>query len=356
MRNLITKVYYVDMSDTFSVRIIKDETDYHPERVSATHVFQQSFWYGTLQEKMGREVLRFEILNGTSSIGYAQIIIYPFFRTQWYAYCPYGPVVSVMHDKIAFVIARAIPLHTSKKIICTRLHIPTSAKTTFPTTSKSLVRGGFVQPHIEWEVTLQETDEKLFDHYHKQTRKNIRKAESLGVTIEIHETELTQHLPVLFSILYSTAEKNNFSLHTKDYYKTMIELIDTYHNGFIAIAYGKDNAALSISVHIIEQSVCHAVFGGSLLARRDEYAPFILKWQAMRHARTRGATVFRMGGVVPPGEEHRYKSWVGFTHFKQSFDGHYVEHGTVVDVIYRNVAYKVVATLKTIYGWLRPKK
>jgi lipid II:glycine glycyltransferase (peptidoglycan interpeptide bridge formation enzyme) len=340
------------MKDTYVITEINSRDEF--ERLSEVFDYDfnlpltQSFWYGDLQEKMGRKVLRVAISKDGKNLGVAQIILYPFWRKYKYAYAPYGPVMFEKDISITNELSNFVKEYfRDENIVCFRLESDTKV-TPLRKTPDVFTHGGFVQPRYEWEVPLEETDEDLFSSYHKQTRKNIRNGERKGVTVKIIEENLEEHFSVLLKILKDTADRKEFSLHNGEYYKEMVKILDREKKGFLALAYSSDGRVLSGSLHAIVGSTAHGIFGGSINEMRDLYGPFILKFYAMKYARQRGCKSFSIGGIIPPGQERKYKSWLGFTHFKQSFGGRYVVHGEIVDVVYERIPYTIFLFLKRL--------
>lgn len=342
------------MSQIYTIKKIENEKDYTLFQIKENPPLTQDFWYGVLQEKMGRKVLRVSISKDSVVIGFAQVIVYPFFKNTKYAYLPYGPVVKNPDESLHLELASFIQnFFKDENLVCVRQEVKKELASHFHKTPNIFVRGGYVQPRYEWEIALLENDESLFSSYHKQTRKNIRNAERAGVTVKIFYENMEEKFGILENILKETAGRKGFSLYKIEYYKEMIKILDKEKKGFLAFAYGEDGTVLSGSLHVIVGKTAHGVFGGSISARRDEYGPFILKYYAMKYARTRGCTSFSIGGIIPPGREKKYKSWQGFTHFKQSFGGSYLVHDVLVDKVYRNRSYLLVSLFKWIRGHFR---
>jgi|GEM_PF-1552877 len=345
------------MSKKYTIRKIEDKKEYTPFIIRDLVPLTEEWWYGDLQIKMGKKVLRVSISFGGEIVGFAQVILYPFFGKKTYAYIPYGPII----NKIDFNLHKELEEYVNvffkeENIVCVRQEIAESISNHFKKTPKVFVRGGYVQPRFEWEIALLDLDSTLFASYRKQTRKNIRRAESLGVYVKIFDSNLVENFHILISLLKQTAGRKSFLLYEEEYYKEMVKILDREKNGFLAIAYGQDNVPLSGSLHVIVGKMAYGIFGGSSNERRDEFGPFILKYHAMKYARKCHCTSFSIGGIIPPGEDKQYKSWQGFSHFKQSFGGFYLSHGLLVDHVFRKKIYFSFLILKFLKYYVRIKR
>ncbi len=322
--------------------LVTSETDYTPEALGLRVPLPHTFWYGALQEKMGRQVLRVRITKHDAVVGFAQVILYPMNATLSFAYAPYGPLMT-SYDPIAYVLlAEYIQDICNDSLACIRLEIPYEHRREIPAGFHALttaqIRGSFMQPRVDWELSLAGTDEELFEQFHKQTRKLVRKAQSLNTNIVIVDDALSDSFHIFESMMRETAARKGFTLHETKYYRAMMQMASARSEAFFAIAYDAEGKAMAISFHAIVDGCCYALFGGSRTERRDAHTARLLKWESMRFAKQKGCTTFSFGGIGSEGDR-RYRDWKGFSDFKRSFGGAYLYHGELVDKVYTPWSY-----------------
>ncbi len=331
------------MKDTrYICSIITSETDYTPEVLGLRVPLPQTFWYGALQEKMGRRVVRVRINKDDAVCGFAQFVLYPMNARLSFAYAPYGPMVAAYDPVLYEQLAAAVQEACGNALAYVRLEIPYEHRREIPkgfhALSTSQVRGSFMQPRVDWELSLMGTEGVLFEQFHKQTRKLVRKAQSLNTKIVIVDDALSDSFHIFESMMRETAARKGFSLHEMNYYRAMMQMVSARNDAFFSVAYDADGKALAISFHAIVDDCCYALFGGSRTERRDAHTARLLKWESMRFAKQRGCTTFSFGGVAAEGDR-RYRDWKGFSDFKRSFGGAYLYHGELVDKVYTPWSY-----------------
>lgn len=331
--------------------IVTSETEYTPEVLSRRVPLPQTFWYGALQEKMGRQVIRVRMSTQNEIVAFAQFVLYPMNATFSFAYAPYGPLVSVHDPMLYSTLADFVQETCISALAYVRLEIPYEYRHEIPkgfhATKTSQVRASFMQPRVDWEVSLAGTDEELFEQFHKQTRKLVRKAQSLNTKIVIVDEVLSDSFHIFESMMRDTAARKGFSLHETNYYRAMMQMASARGDAFFAIAYDTEGKALAISFHAIVGDCCYALFGGSRTDRRDAHTARLLKWESMRFAKQKGCRTFSFGGIAAEGDT-RYRDWKGFSDFKRSFGGTYLYHGVLFDTVYAPWAYHLYRIVRTI--------
>jgi lipid II:glycine glycyltransferase (peptidoglycan interpeptide bridge formation enzyme) len=88
--------------------------------------------------------------------------------------------------------------------------------------------------------------------------------------------------------------------------------------GWLHLAYhqGECIAALLV-LHNDPVATYYAAFSDPLGYKL--YAPTLLTWEAIRSAKSCGATILDFGGIYDPRYPKMYKKWTGFTKFKEAF-------------------------------------
>jgi lipid II:glycine glycyltransferase (peptidoglycan interpeptide bridge formation enzyme) len=180
------------------------------------------------------------------------------------------------------------------------------------------------------DLTLSETE--LLAGMHQKTRYNIRLAEKKGVKIIIDNHRLADFL----ALLHQTTERDNFSAHDDNYYRTLanfdpnfIQLILAEYEGRI-IAGGLFCFCSPTAVYL---------HGASANEFRNIMAPYLLQWAAIKKARELGFKYYDFYGIDA-------LKWPGVTRFKEGFGGEEINYAGTFDLVLRPVWY-------FIYRWLR---
>jgi lipid II:glycine glycyltransferase (peptidoglycan interpeptide bridge formation enzyme) len=149
-----------------------------------------------------------------------------------------------------------------------------------------------IQPARTVKIELLD-DQSLIDQMHPKTRYNVRLAKRRGVTTRIAD-QLDSSIGLFYEMLRDTASRNDFEVHSPDYYREFIH------------AFG-DDACLAFA-EIEGKSVAGAVaavfgneaiymYGASSTQERAHGAAFLLQHELMRWARSRGARYYDLWGI-----------------------------------------------------------
>ncbi len=131
-----------------------------------------------------------------------------------------------------------------------------------------------------------------------------------------------------------TKERDEFNLHDKDYYFSMIGL------NLIKLYFAKlDGVVIATSIVSYYGDMATYVHGGSSNKNREVMAPFLLQWTAMLDAKKAGLKYYDFYGV----DEVK---WPGVTRFKMGFSPTVFEYFGTHDQVYNQAWYNV-------YKWLR---
>ncbi len=185
-----------------------------------------------------------------------------------------------------------------------------------------------VQPGRSVLVPLLE-DGPLLDQMHQKTRYNIRLAQRRGVTATAAEASPTAKA-AFYGLLSDTAGRNQFAVHTAEYYADFLQVFGDAAVLMFAWIEGRPVAGL-IAARFGELAIY--MYGASSTRLRAHGAGFLLQFEAMRWARERGCREYDLWGipVEDPGstevdEGHRLagtrgEDWRGLYEFKVRFGG-----------------------------------
>jgi peptidoglycan pentaglycine glycine transferase (the first glycine) len=152
-----------------------------------------------------------------------------------------------------------------------------------------------IQPSRTLVVDLKGEEEGILSRMKQKTRYNIKLALKKGVVVHP-----SSDLPAFYRLMQLTAGRDEFGVHSLEYYSQVYELF--YPRGscelLVAEYQGQSLAALMVFAH--GQRAWY-FYGASASDHRDRMPTYLLQWEAMRWARSRGCTQYDLWGV--PNEE-----------------------------------------------------
>lgn len=310
-----------------------------------THIVQTKEW-GNFKSKFGTKAIR---------VGDLQYTLHKIPHTNFhYAYAPkikdlnvdWNELEASLKKNNCFVLNIDVPnilKNTAeekdfKKRVLENPNIKVSPKNTF--TKNNIL------------LDLNKTEEELLANMHKKHRYNIRVAEKKGVQVRFARTE--KDFNIFMELMKETAERQNFLIHPKSYYKTVWELFAPRQMAEILIAeyQGKPLAAWML---FINDATLYYPYGGSSDEYRNLFASNLIGWEAIKYGKRRDCKTFDMWGACSDLTNESDPEW-GFTNFKLKFGGEYVEYIESHDLIINKPIYylfnfvypKVIRVLKTL--------
>lgn len=192
-------------------------------------------------------------------------------------------------------------------------------------TQKRSTGAGFgdVQPRYVFQVPLAgRTSEELLSGFNQLWRRNIKKAEKLGVTVEVGDYA---DLPAFQEIYEETAVRDHFTPRRLGYFQRMftnlraedpdrIRLYLARHAGQVHAA----TIAMQVNRHMWYS------YGASTTAGRDLRPSNAIQWRMMRDALESGCDVYDMRGITETldPEDHLF----GLLQFKVGTGGYAQEY------------------------------
>lgn len=327
--------------------------------------FLQSFDWGIFQEEAGRKA-RFVVMTGrkvltfdpigakrhrekiSSNLFLSALVLthkLPFEKT--YLYSPRGPVIDFLKFKkqkpvLLFhkFLQEMGKIAEKENAIFFRIDPEWSGNEYIKEFLKKL---GFVksskevQPRETIILDLLKSDEKLLEEMHQKTRYNIRLAERKGVKASRHHGVKDEDFEDVWRLMRETAKKDKFHLHPKKYYEKMLEIL---HDNITTGQYG-NRATVNLFTAEYKNKLIAANFisffgnratylhGASSDEYRNVMAPYLLHWEIVKEAKSRGCTEYDLRGI---SEE----KWPGVTRFKRGFGGSEAKYVGAHDYVFDN--------------------
>ncbi len=166
-------------------------------------------------------------------------------------------------------------------------------------------------------LDLRKKDDDLLSTMEKDTRYSIRASQRRGIRV-IKSTNLDRFL----KLYRATAKRQGFWIPEKDL-RALWDIFSNEGRAFILIAvWNRTDIAGCLILH--HEKTAYYYHAASLREYKEFFAPYLLIWETMLHAKSLGLKDLDLEGVY----DHRFPAtnkWKGFSHFKRGFRGEEVE-------------------------------
>ncbi len=200
-------------------------------------------------------------------------------------------------------------------------------------------------PHLQPGRTVKiplVDDEQLLAGMHQKTRYSVRLAPRKGVVVDQHTGDDRPALDEFYRMLSETSKRNEFGIHTADYYQDFMRKFPDNAILYIARVDGHPAAGL-IAASFGTEAIY--MYGASDTKYRSLGAAFNLQYRAMQWGREQGAEFYDMWGIPdvdpPRDNEHRDHvpatkgdDWRGLYRFKTGFGGAIVAYPPAIQRTY----------------------
>jgi peptidoglycan pentaglycine glycine transferase (the first glycine) len=199
-----------------------------------------------------------------------------------------------------------------------------------------------IQPSRTLVVDLKGDEEHILGRMKQKTRYNIKLALKKGVVVHP-----SSDLTVFYRLMQLTAGRDQFGVHNLDYYSKVYDLF--YPRGacelLVAEYQGQPLAALMV---FAQGQRAWYLYGASASDHRDRMPTYLLQWEGMRWARSRGCIEYDLWGV-PDEEQESLESqftsradglWRVYR-FKRGFGGRLMRSAGPWDRVYRPSLYRL---------------
>ena len=317
----------------------------HPD----AHLLQTSAW-GALKSEFGWDVARILTGSGRSRDSFgAQILFRQLPLGMSVAYIPKGPVgidPQIHWSDWDPLWSQVDSICRQRKSIFIKVEPDHWGSGDKDELSADISPQGFrrseqsIQPMRTLLVNLQGDEDQILSRMKQKTRYNIRLALKKGVVIRSGAD-----LETFYRLMALTGERDEFGVHSLAYYQRAYELF--YTRGecelFIAEYQGEPLAGL---MAFARGPRAWYFYGASSNDHRERMPTYLLQWEAMRWARSRGCTSYDLWGV-PDLDEHALEAqftnrrdglW-GVYRFKRGFGGQLSRASGPWDRVYHPVYY-----------------
>jgi len=166
-------------------------------------------------------------------------------------------------------------------------------------------------------IDLSASEDEMLARMKQKTRYNIRLAEKKGVTVRIGTPA---DLPMLYAMYAETSVRDGFVIRDEGYYQTVWQTFmqSSEPNAEPLIAEVNGEAVAAIFVFYLAARAYY-VYGMSRDTQREKMPNYLLQWEAMKHAKSRGCLIYDLWGA--PDEFKESDSMWGVFRFKEGLGG-----------------------------------
>lgn len=248
-----------------------------------------------------------------------------------YLYSPHGPVKFSRQASELF-LAEIKKIQQQERAIFFRLEpwVAAGAAEFLPALGFKQ-SGKSVQPANSLVLDLTKSEDELLSAMHQKTRYNIKLATKRGVKITSGGGE--DRVKKFFDLLQKTTARDGFSSHPFSYYKKQVEILGGENCASVYFAEKEINGQaviLSAAIMVFYNQQAVYLHGASDYDYRRDMAPYLMQWQAIKDAKTRGCRSYDFWGIAP-ATSALAKKWAGITRFKQGFGGLEVKYDGAFD-------------------------
>lgn len=201
-------------------------------------------------------------------------------------------------------------------------------------------------------------DDPLLKQMHQKTRYSVRLAYRRGVEIrQMYPT--AEAIATFYGLMQDTAQRNQFGIHSLDYYYDFLQLFG--EDAMLLGAWSDGNlAAVLIGAAFGDMAVY--MYGASSTQHRAHGAAFALQFEAMKWGRARGCSHYDLWGIPPEDPEStradgsdtiagtKGDDWRGLYRFKTGFGGEIVTYPPTLERRYMPLLPWLARRLNVIHG------
>jgi lipid II:glycine glycyltransferase (peptidoglycan interpeptide bridge formation enzyme) len=208
-----------------------------------------------------------------------------------------------------------------------------------------------IQPPRTLLVNLSDTEEAILANMKQKTRYNIKLAQKKGVLVHA-----SADIGAFHRLLKLTGTRDQFGVHSLNYYQRAYELFHPRGLCEMLHAVYQDEILAGLMVFMYGKRAWY-LYGASGSDHRDRMPTYLLQWEAMRWARSRGCMEYDLWGVPDACEEtleayftQRNEGLWGVYRFKRWFGGQLVRANGPFDRVYNPLLYKLYGVWSRFRG------
>ncbi|GAC1322219.1 MAG: peptidoglycan bridge formation glycyltransferase FemA/FemB family protein [Chloroflexota bacterium] len=294
------------------------------------HILQSWEW-GEIKRHGGWDPIRLGLFDNADLRACAQVLVralpYGFGNL---AYVPKGPVLDYEDNTLLESILSALQsLAAERRVISLKIEpeIVEPSPLQDALVALGLTAASPVQMRSTIWVDLTAGEDQILARQKQKTRYNTRLASKKGVTITSGSLDDVDRW---YNMYATTAERDGFSIHSRDYYRLVMEMLGSRGMATLLLAHHEDDLLAGIIVFAFGREAQY-MYGASSNVKRNLMAPYLAQWEGMRWARAQGAAVYDLWGVPDLLQENE-DLWGVYRH-KRGYGGDIVRYIGAYDMV-----------------------
>lgn len=186
-------------------------------------------------------------------------------------------------------------------------------------------------------------DDAMLKQMHQKTRYSVRLAMRRGVDIERKYAGDQAAIDDFYGLLTDTANRNEFAVHSREYYEQFLEVFGD--DAFFMFASFEGNLCSTIIATSFGDTAVY-MYGASSTVHRGHGASFLIQYEAMKWGRDRGCKQYDLWGIPKEDPDSvtsedkmsiagtKGEDWRGIYRFKTGFGGEIVRFPKTVERVY----------------------
>ncbi len=300
--------------------------------------FLQTWQWGDFEEKgLGRKVWRLAFKEGENIVGLC-LAVEEIGRFGKFVYCPRGPVLDWENkEKANLALNALVEFFKDKGVLFLRMD--PSIKEDVLDFKKLGFRDAayFVQPERVWMLDLQDKSEDELIRGMRQKGRYLKKA--IKSDLEVGISKDRKEFDVFLNMLQELAKRKGFHAVSSSYLLKQFEMLGDVMKFICVKQEGKIIAGGWFAFFGEESSYLHGASSEEVGGSR---APYLVQWEAIKHAKELGLKRHNFWGVVEDKNYHPGYAGFGFSSFKKGFGGYMEEYMRAKDFVYNVVKYQPV--------------
>jgi peptidoglycan pentaglycine glycine transferase (the first glycine) len=197
-----------------------------------------------------------------------------------------------------------------------------------------------VQPLRTIMLDLRASEDELRARMKEKWRYNIGLAARRGVQVRVARS--LADVQAWYSLLLATSKRDQFGVHTLDYYIQAWQLLAQQEQAVLLLAEYEGQLLAGIFVTLFAREAIY-LYGASGNEYRNLMPNYLLQWEAIRWARLRGALRYDLWGI--PATDNGDEAMAGVYRFKRGWGGHVVRFAGCFERVYHPLAMRIVRRL-----------
>lgn len=199
-----------------------------------------------------------------------------------------------------------------------------------------------IQPPRTIVIDLRGSEEDILARMKQKTRYNIHLSAKKDVVVHP-----SANIEAFYRLMETTAERDQFGIHSLEYYQKAFELFKSADNCELLIAEYNGERLAGLMV-FASGSRSWYLYGASASLHRDRMPTYLLQWEAMKWARLKGCSQYDLYGVPDHDAQvletnfgDRSDGLWGIYRFKRGFGGEVTRSPGPWDRVYNAFLYQL---------------